>query len=1327
MADESLVKSITKFDGNNFQLWKFQIGTVFHASGIHDIVTGERTRPADLSSADGKAWTKDNAKAMCIISSAVEYSQLEYLITCKTASDMWNKLSLVHEQKSEANKLHLMKRFHDYRITTNDSVVHHIAKIQNIAAQLKDVGEVVSDVAVMAKILASLPEKFHSLVTAWDNVPSKDQNIERLQERLIAEERRITEMEDATSVLAAMSVSNSSRRKSQKPNADRVPGKFNCYACGKPGHLARNCWGKKKKKDTDEENDMAEDERSVSAFIITDSDVRVLEKSREGAAYKMIRMADVSEVWVSDSGASRHICYRREWFSELRGCREIQITLGDNKTYVAKEIGTILIKKFVNNKWEPGRIENVLYVPQLKKNLFSIGVCTTLGYEIRFSGEEVMIFNQNELSAKGIKQPNQIYRMLFVVVSGCQANISSIENAKRWHVRLGHLNIQTMKQLAQEGRIKGLNVTGLEKFFCEACQLGKSHQNTYRNRTEVREYEPGDIFHADVCGPMHIESLGGARYFLLLKDEASDFRYVFFLKHKSDVFERFKEFDTMVRNQRGKQIRVLRADRGTEFQNINMKTYLAKSGIVLETSAPYTPQQNGRIERDNRTIMESARSMLAKGNVPLSLWAEAVNTAVYVKNRATLNDRKKTPFEEWTGKKNQMIHLRAFGANAYLHIPNQFRRKLDVKAKKMVMVGYQDQSCNYRLYDPVKKQIVESKNVTFDEENNKVENKTEAQGLVDYRLLFEDVEDLHEPCGEVNEENHLQNVDSIQLEDACQNEPLQQQLPEERNQPLREGLRNRTQLKYPDRYQDFDLNYTECDVPHSFQEAVTGRDCEKWKQAIQEELKAHETSETWEIVPRHNQELIDSKWVFRVQSAGGESRYKARLCARGFTQRPGLDYGEIFSPVVRYDSLRILLAIAAAEDLELGQFDVKTAFLYGELEEDIHMLVPEGIEVKQCDGMKYVCKLKKSLYGLKQSPRCWNRKFVSFLSKFELVESDADKCVFYRKGCPDKLMLALFVDDGLLLGRNRTVLNDILESLGKEFNIKISDAQTFCGMEITRDRTSKSVYIHQATYTKMILRRFHMTDANAVAVPADPEVRLEKTRDCDTLIRFPFREAVGSLLFLATVSRPDISFATSAVSKYLNNFNESHCKAVKRIFKYLNGTRCYGLMYESEKNGLGFFSYSDSDYAGDTDTRRSTSGFVCMLAGGPITWSSQCQKMVTLSTTEAEYVAASVTVKDIIWIRKMLKDIGHQCCAATKLYIDNQSAIKLVKNPEYHKRTKHIDIRFHFIREKYDSGEICVLYVPSENQVADIFTKPLGKDRFIRLRTLLNIQLINTN
>lgn len=348
-------------------------------------------------------------------------------------------------------------------------------------------------------------------------------------------------------------------------------------------------------------------------------------------------------------------------------------------------------------------------------------------------------------------------------------------------------------------------------------------------------------------------------------------------------------------------------------------------------------------------------------------------------------------------------------------------------------------------------------------------------------------------------------------------------------------------------------------------------------------------------------------------------------------------------------------------NLEMDQFDVRTAFLYGKLDEEIFMELPMSLKTVD-NSSEMVCRLEKSLYSLKQAPRCWNRRFCDFLRQFKFKHTNADECIFYSDYQSLTIYFALFVDDGLIACKSQKVLNEILKKLQSTFEITFDDCSSFAGLQLIRNRETETMFIHQSTYTQKIFEKFRMNKAKAVSVPADPHVILEPLESNETkLCNIPYREAVGSLMFLAIVSRPDIAYAVNSVSRFLNNPGESHWRAVKRIFAFLVGSKTVGITYRSVGSESDLIGYSDADYANDLETRRFTTGYIFSLANGPVTWTSQRQILVVLSTTEAEYVAASSAAKETIWLRKLMSGIGRQCSQTTVLYVDNQSTIRLAK------------------------------------------------------------------
>jgi len=481
-------------------------------------------------------------------------------------------------------------------------------------------------------------------------------------------------------------------------------------------------------------------------------------------------------------------------------------------------------------------------------------------------------------------------------------------------------------------------------------------------------------------------------------------------------------------------------------------------------------------------------------------------------------------------------------------------------------------------------------------------------------------------------------------------------------------LRNRKDLRKPDR---FEIKLVEFEEPLTYAEAMTSSNAKDWKEAIDTELQALEKAKTWIVstLPK-GKRAISSKWIFKIKrdETGNIKRFKARLVARGYSQREGIDYTETFAPVVRYESVRTLITIAALKNLEIGQFDIKTAFLNGELEEEIYMRLPEGATKEDT-----IVKLKKSLYGLKQSPRQWNKQFHEFLTKFKFKASNADRCVYQSIISGELVLLALYVDDGLVLAKNQAIIQIVLETLKSEFEVTIGSGAQFLGLEIRRDSDTGTITISQEQYIKRVLKKFEMTEAKPVSTPVEINQYLKNLLEgqVDTSMKnVPYQQAVGSLMFAACVSRPDIMFAVSNVSKFLHNPSMEHWKAVK-ILRYLKGTSSQGITYTINGNSE-LVGYCDADYANDKETRKSTG--LTMIADGPVVWASQRQSVVAQSTAEAEYIAAAEATKEILWLRQLLRSIGLEQISTTVLNIDNQSAIKLIRNPELHRSTKRCTI-----------------------------------------------------
>ena len=515
--------------------------------------------------------------------------------------------------------------------------------------------------------------------------------------------------------------------------------------------------------------------------------------------------------------------------------------------------------------------------------------------------------------------------------------------------------------------------------------------------------------------------------------------------------------------------------------------------------------------------------------------------------------------------------------------------------------------------------------------------------------------------------------------------------------------------------------------PWTYHEAINRVDGLKWKEAMNEEINQLEKRNTWKWVPLpNNRNPISSKWVYKIKenADGSIDRYKARLVARGFTQEYGIDYNETFAPVVRSTTKRIMMAIAATEGWKLKQLDIKSAFVNASVDEDIYMKPPEGMKAKRDkQGNILYLKLQRALYGLKQAGRNWYENLVKWLLSQDFIRSKVDPCLFVKLKNKSKGYMAIscYVDDLDILVENENDYQYFMKALKNKYEISdLGDLDWSLGINVYQSKGQ--VKINQEKYINDMLRKYKMEDCKEHVIPAiekklsKQDCPLVNSNDQKEMKKKPYRNLVGSLLYSAIWTRPDIAYAVSACSRYLENPGWNHWAAAKRILRYMKGTKPIGIQFNKNKS-LDLYGYCDADWAGELDSRRSTTGYVFILAGGAISWKVKAQPTVALSSAEAEYMALSAAVQEAIYLRNLMKDLGFGMRRPTTIYQDNQACISMAKNPTNHQRRKHIDIRYHFINEAIENKQIQVVYCRTEDMHADIFTKPLSKVKFERHRS----------
>lgn len=616
---------------------------------------------------------------------------------------------------------------------------------------------------------------------------------------------------------------------------------------------------------------------------------------------------------------------------------------------------------------------------------------------------------------------------------------------------------------------------------------------------------------------------------------------------------------------------------------------------------------------------------------------------------------------------------------------------------KVRFLGYATNAKGYRLWDEQKGKILIRRDVVFNETEFKCKQSEDDLCLGNEVTLHTD-------------ERQTSTEETVASDAAKGDQRI-------RRPPKRYGFEEFADVATVDHY----ANLCCVTEPKTLEEAMSSPNAKEWKEAADLEYESLLENDTWDLVdlPK-DRKAVGSKWVFKVKhhSDGQVERYKCRLVAKGYSQIYGADYDETFSPVVRFGSIRTLLSFAVQNNLNVHQMDVVTAFLNGHLEEEIYMEQPEGY-IKP--GQEHlVCKLNKSIYGLKQSPRCWSKAFTEFMKSIGFTQSTSDQCVFVRTG-QELEILAVYVDDLILITESAESMTNLKDTLKKHYKMKdMGELSYILGISVVQDKAKNHVVLHQRQYIENILQKYGMYSANPVGTPADTNVKLRKSDDVSQPVNpSMYQSMVGSLLYAAMATRPDIAQAVSVVSRFNANPNTTHLTAVKRILRYLKGTLNLGLKYQRTETGT-LIGYSDADWAGDQDDRRSTTGNIFLLAGGAVSWLSKKQATVALSTAEAEYIALSQAAQEGVWLRRLLTELGMET-TATVILEDNQGAIAIAKNPVDHARTKHIDIRYHYIRECVQNGQIQLKYCCTENMKADILTKPLPRQRFEYLREKIGL------
>ena len=1212
--------------------------------------------------------------------------------------------------------------------STNETVTEYMLRAETTATRLKQAKENVSEGLLIAMVLKGLPDSYKAFSTIITQADEDKMDFQKFKVSL----RSYEESEAA--------------RSGPETSKDDVFS-LNCFRCGKPGHLKKNCRAKfstnKKKyqerwcthcKTATHDTEYCRHLKNKNSE--NKSTTKSMQENDDFFCFKLsVYERDIISASINkdsllvDCGATTHIvcdeaCFTSNDNSFDSNTHIIELADGSRKRGIATKRGDAVVAI----RDQEGKVKNImlkraLCIPSYKQNIISVHALTENGIKVLFSKDQNCIKVPNGTVFKMFKSGKLYY--LEGASKQNTDNISKVtsKSLQMWHNTLGHWN--TADIIETEKCSQGMKITDKSKFDCSTCIEAKMTQ-VINHKPDAKATKILELVHSDLCGPLSPASIQGCKYVINFVDDYSGLTTVYFLKAKSDAIHAMRKFIADMAPYG--EIRRLRTDNGGEYTSKEFEELMVKNKIRHEFSAPYSAHQNGTAERSWRTLFNLARAMLLESGLPKELWTYAVRHGTFIQNRVHNKQIKMSPFEKFMGKKPCMINMTQFGSKCFTH-NREPKSKLDARGKLGFYLGQDTHSPASMIYDLANRKVTKARTIRHAPEEEEEADEEDDVWIYPIQNVPAENEEEQEappsPPGSPRSSLVTSSSEGEDFLDAAELDANPAVKPKAAHTniselPSRYPSRKRSLPKYLGDY-DISQSLNDCsidyfcrvsDIPQTYHEAMQSEESNDWGVAMKNEYQALCENETFDLVQKPNKKVVGGRWVYsKKRNENGVEIFKARYVAKGFSQVPNIDYSETFSPTAKLTSIRVVLQIAVNDNMCLSQMDVKTAYLNAPLDHTIYVKQPQGFQKLDEDGNELVWKLNKSLYGLKQSGRMWNNCLHDFLTENDFTQLIPDNCIYVRVQNNLKVIIVVWVDDLVIAASCPQAAASIKDQLSLRFSMKDFGALTnFLGIQF--ELSESCTKMHQSEYAQKILDRFQMCEANAKSIPCDLSTCNIDFDDNSPYLDDPtlYREIVGSLIYLMTCSRPDLCYVVTILSQYMSKPKVGHLKLAKYVLRYLKGTVNFGIVFK--KSSLSIVGFTDASW-GSTGDRRSISG-LCFKLGTDaslISWKSKKQPIVALSSCEAEYVSMTHSIQEGVFLQQLLAGLQFKDAAkVVSLYVDNKGAIDLAKNPVHHQRSKHVDIKYHYIRSKILDGSFVLYYVPSKENLADIFTKPCTKN-----------------
>lgn len=1384
MTDQEHLSKLPKLAGaDDYINWRRRVKAFLQTKDFE--LFGLNDRPEDASAAQLRRWVEANVRAKGTIILTLADGPLAQVSTIvdddnKTAKDLWTELDKIYRMSNTQMVINIKRELETMTFEKDEEWEKHVESFHRLISKLAAYDQPVSTESKVSMLLRTLPTRFAPIAMVAE---SSDVPFEKVIASVKAEisRRKNHDKPPITTPVAASTLMNNDKD-TTRPKIH----KDTCFVCGRRGHFANQCWyrqqindgtrgrgrgnrGRRFRGQFHRRSGFSHNQRGNNLFTRGHShhNSRPSDQSNNnwgiqsdgagsstqepganlqsytpntssqppfqgGFTAQLHFRATVATVdkekkasCLIDSGGTHHFYHSKSSFITYD-------TVTEQKVLSASGTSDVIGKGTVKLPFDNNVTVEAYHTPEFSTNILSVGLLTSR-YNVLFTqntpaaddksaciiskrSNNAVVFttklknglyevpidgSATDESATEPKQTDEPFDSCYTCKHS-NYSLINVNSALEWHRKLGHISAQRFHVATKKySSIPNFDLKTINDITCTDCIVAKTKRAPIppSNRKTI---QPLELIHLDVLGPMKTKSVGGRSYALGIIDDFSAFSTVYFLADRSQVYDATRQFMNHSERLTGEKLQAIRLDGAGEHKREMVSKLQAIEGVRLEFSPAYASQSNGKAERLVQELSIRARVMMMNTNVPESLWAEAMHHGNYLRNRLPSSSIKNaTPISIWKSHANivDFSSLPTFGQPGFAFIyrsPSTANRKLLARAEHVLFVGMESDEKLCRVYKP------------------KID-RVNVVRLADFRpcspSLLPPITTLLDGLSRQSDLDNMENYDS----------------------PSDEAFLGAFQASLTTFIAKGNLKDPR--LPKSFNDAIQSPD---WCAAIDREFNALRNRNTWKLIRRTpDMNVLPFTWVFRIKpldATGKTVLYKARCCVRGDYQLAYFDFDPFttYAPVASHEGIRILLAYAAARRLIVEGGDVSNAYLFGDIDCPVYIEQPtNSTGLKERHG--YVCQLLKSMYGIKQAGRIWGSLLLTTLQRWNFQQAVSDERVLFKQEESHFILLIIVVDDFAFLSNSPAFLAAFKDQLQSTFDVKyFGSLKTFIGWEITQHENG--IGISQERYTRELLTKYDLSNCNTTLTPmpttADLLPKTDNEKPLSTDEHRLYRIQIGELLYLAVCTRPDIAFAVCALARSLHAPASRHLTMIRRILRYLSGTKNYGIHYKSNDQ-LDVKAYSDSDWAGCTTTRKSTTGFIITVNNSPVSWKSLRQSSIALSSAEAEYIALSTTSKELTWIRRLLWEIQFKqpfsrlsLIPTIPIYCDNTAAISTAFQPGVNARTKHFEVRLHHIRDLLSQNVISIRHISSEDDIADILTKPVDRKTIIRLRDMIMSRIL---